>query len=169
MREIDSTLRPLEDNDLLPRKYIWPRVDTADFSWDEALSKTERTEKRHQEILADCVSFISSSGLQPKANRNVDLAMAGGDGLTLIEIKSASASNFRSQALKGSMQVIEYAFCFENSVIKVDRKCVLIELPANFERIDYYRKLLSAIGVEMILYDDRSRWPDRANGLLKKV
>lgn len=165
-REIDSVLKPIDDMDLMPRKYIWPRVDVAVFSWDEALIKTERAEKRHQEILEDCCKYVKCSGLQPKFNRNIDLAISGENGLVFVEIKSANISNFREQALKGALQVIEYALHFENSGINVGRRCVLIEVPKIFWGIDYYKDLLSAIGVEMVSYDDRLMWPARAKGLL---
>ena len=168
-RLIETLLKPLEEVDLHPRKYVWFRESSVLFLGEDALVKTERAEKRHQEILSDCYRYLRNHGALPRFNRNIDLSFEGDNGLVLVEIKSASPTNFREQVLRGATQVAEYAFHFEKSGQKIDRKCVLIEVPPKFGGIEYYGDLLSSINIEMIPYDDRLPWPERAELLPVKT
>ena len=102
-------------------------------------------------------------------NRNVDLALDEYPSLSLFEIKSATVANFRVQALKGAIQVLEYALHFLASGGKVSRRCLIIEAPSDFNEFGYYRDFLHSMGIEMILYDDRLGWPTRAGNLLEKL
>lgn len=165
-RQIDTDLRPVLESDFFTRKYLWPMRGVPSFDWTESLTKTERAERRHQEILADCCSYVASKGLRPMMNRNVDLAFDERASLSLFEIKSATAENFRAQALKGAIQVLEYALRFQSSGEKVGRWCLVIEAPPDFKEFVYYRDLLHAMGIEVVLYDVSVDWPMRADRLL---
>lgn len=164
-RRIETLLKPLEEVDLLPRKYVWSRESSVPFLVEDFLVKTEKAERRHQEILSDCYKYLKNRGALPRFNRNIDLSLECKDGLVLVEIKSANTTNFREQVLHGAIQITEYAFHFKKSGEKVHKKCVLIEVPPDFEGTEYYGEILSSIDIEMIPYDDRLPWPERAERL----
>lgn len=165
-REIDNVLRNIESGDLASRTFLWCKPGEEGFDWTESLLKTERAEKRHQEILADCFNYLISVGVTPLMNGNVDLAYMEAGGLTLFEIKSATAENLRSQVLKGAIQIIEYALSFECAHHVILRKVVIIESPENFLGTHYYVDLLKSMGVEVVFYDSKCAWPMRALGLI---
>jgi hypothetical protein len=164
--DIDTLLRPFVSVDFLSRNFKWSASKPEMFDWENSRIKLERAEKKHQEILKDCYNYFISCGREPMMNRNVDLAVIHNAELSLFEIKSATLENFRPQALKGIIQVLEYAHCFNLAGIKVKRKCLVIECPEFFNDINYYSNFTKVLGVELVLYKQNYEWPLRAENLI---
>ena len=164
--DIDTLLRPFGSVDLLPRHFRWSSVNPGMLDWEASRIKLERAEKKHQEILKGCHDYFIRIGLNPMMNRNVDLALILKDRLSIFEIKSATLDNFRSQALKGIIQVLEYSHCFELADFKVFRKCLVIECPFDFDDCEYYINFTKTLGVELVFYKDYYEWPLKAENIL---
>lgn len=166
--DISTLLRPFSSIDFLPRDFRWSASKPDMFNWEAARIKLERAEKKHQEILKDCYDYFVTCGLDPRMNRNVDLAVIQNDEVSLFEIKSATLENFRSQILKGIIQVLEYAYCFVLAGIKVRRVCLVIEYPENLSEVIYYNDFTKSLNVELVLYKQKFEWPHRAENLIKR-
>lgn len=163
-RRIQSQFRPLEDSDFTSRKFLSTSV-VAGFDWSQSLIKTERAEKKHQEILFSCASYMRQHGLTPLMNINVDLCIIKNTEIFIFEIKSSTSSNFRSQVFKAVVQLLEYGFYYINNEYLLRRRCVVIERPLDID-CEYYLLLLRSIDIDLIFYDSNLEWPHKALGLL---
>lgn len=92
---------------------------TSNFQRDNDL--LDEANDAHNNVLEVLIEKFRSKGFSTFANRFVDLLAYDGKQTCLIEIKSTSNDNFRSQARKGLAQILEYDY-FEVSRFYDEKK-----------------------------------------------
>ena len=128
--------------------------------------KIERAERRHQEILKDCVKGLSDQQLEPLLTESVDLAFKLAGDLSIFEIKSATSENFNSQFEKGLVQVARYRWQFSNHYSQI-RACVVIEKPKGLKISQDFFDFAESLDIELLLWDESIPWPKRVNGMVR--
>lgn len=85
-----------------------PKKSTSIFEKDNTL--LERAEEEHAGILQKAIDFFRNLGFKTYCNVHVDLFAVKGNNSFLVEAKSLSKKNFRSQARKAISQLFEYEY-----------------------------------------------------------
>jgi hypothetical protein len=70
----------------------------------------DKAEKKHSEILDKLINRFREKGFDTFCNRFVDLIAFNGRTSCLIEVKTTENNNFRPQARKGVIQLLEYDY-----------------------------------------------------------
>lgn len=82
---------------------------------NELLAKAEII---HASILQQLIEFFKKRGFKTLSNRHVDLYAHDEESSFLVEVKSVANKNFRSQARKGLIQLLEYDYFEVEKYIK---------------------------------------------------
>lgn len=80
-----------------------------------------RAEASHYTVLQELITMFRAKGYDTLANKHVDLFAYNDKKSYLFEVKSTENRNFRSQARKGIVQLMEYDF-FEINKFKEEKK-----------------------------------------------
>lgn len=159
---IDCKLRAFTEDDLVAREMIWNPDNFGEEKFKAALLKTNLAEHRHQEILRQLIFQIVSRGIIPLGSSSIDLAIEFHDLISIFEIKSTTAINYKDQAFKGCNQLNEYAFNLSKKSNKKIAKFLILELPSDAEvDAEYVSAICKLMGVSVLDFDFAKEWPDR--------
>lgn len=158
---IDCMLRTFTEDDLVAREMIWNPDNFGEDKFKAGLLKTNLAECRHQEILRQLISQISSKGIVPLGSSSIDLAIEFDD-IAIFEIKSTTIANYKDQAFKGCNQLNEYAFNLSKKSNKNIVKFLILEMPSEAE-VDakYVSEICKLMNVIVIDFNFEKDWPDR--------
>ena len=165
MPNVDLALRPSTIQDFVARSRTGATIPSV-FDIDAANQKIERAELKHQEILADCATYLRDLGITPLSSASADLAFTFGTNLHLYEIKSATSDNFNAQFEKGLLQIARYRWEFAPHFSPI-RPCLVIEKPEGISIPDMYFDFADSLGVVLLLWDEAKPWPDRIDNFVR--
>lgn len=128
----------------------------------ESLDLLQRAEQRHQEIVLDCANWLRRNRITPLMSNSFDLAFQIDSGLAVVEVKSATESNFASQFEKGLMQSLRYRWQASSHVSRVVSKLV-IELPPEYRgaTMSEFCEFSEHLGISLAFWDPSKEWPER--------
>ena len=114
----------------------------------------EKAEDAHLNALQQLLSMFKARGYKTMYSRNVDLFAHNNKKAFLIEVKSIENRNFRSQARKGIVQLLEYdyfdveAFVREEEIEFEERNSVLVttRVPKDMKYIGFVNSLKIGVG-----------------------
>jgi hypothetical protein len=159
---IDIEFTEIEPDKIYAREFLC--IDSKLKDLEEALNKTEHAEKIHQEMLKDTSIFLINQGITPYESGSIDLIYNAGNGLNVLEIKSANINNILTQAAKGAFQLACYQNVLSGNYDNVSTKLVLHET-GDRELEKYAAQILSRLNISVLFYDPRKPWPMRIQGL----
>jgi hypothetical protein len=164
---VDTLLTPLNPAHITFRKWIVePDFDKSSNDTNVRIEKLNRAEKRHQEILKDCVDYLLSQNIQVEHSNSFDLSFLRYGYRYICEIKSSTTDNFVSQFDKGLIQINWYAWALRNQPIEIV-KCLVIELPSNSAlNTGYFEEFALQFGVRTLFWNPEAPWPMRIEGFL---
>ncbi len=79
---------------------------------EETYTKLERANRVHEETRSALADELIARGFEPAEDQLLDLFCELPAGLAIYEVKSVTASNWRSQIRKGTAQLKEYRFLY---------------------------------------------------------
>lgn len=166
---VDCRLRHFAEDDFMARTMVW---NPANFSPDRAklgLLKTNLAERRHQQMLRLLVDHLNDAGLKPVGSSSIDLAVESVAVTHLFEVKSATADNYKDQAMKGCAQLAEYSYVFNMQTSRQVKRHLIIETPEGID-IDpgYVSDVCSLMGSNLVEFRFDSPWPERCQ-ILKEI
>ena len=152
-RFVDTDLTQIAPDKIVARIFLSPANFRARV---EIPQKTQKAEIRHQEILRKMAGVIVALNLKPLQSGSVDLAVMVGGRLVIFEIKSATADNFREQAKKSLLQVLEYRMAFQAEGYRGVRAATIIEDKGSYLEKEYMRKFARYLNIRVFYYNEDS-------------
>jgi len=125
MRAVDTDLVVINPNSISSRLFFASAFDLP--KGKNAIEKTQKAEKRHQNILKAMATALKSLNLQPMQSGSVDLATVYKDRLFIFEIKSAHSANLVAQTKHALIQILEYRMAFQKEGHKKIQATVVVE------------------------------------------
>jgi len=122
---------------------------------NELLAKAEAI---HATILQQLIDYYKKKGYKTLSNRHVDLYAHDEKNSVLIEVKSIENRNFRSQARKGIVQLLEYDY-FEvekyirDNNLKFDKRSRLL-VPSSVPKDDNYVRFINKLDIDVAVFDN---------------
>jgi len=166
---VNLDFEEIDPENIKTRSFVAPDDELAAERMRNAVVKTERAEKMHQDMLADVSKYLLSRdrGLCPLESNSVDLAIRLNSDFVIFEIKSSTPENFESQGEKALLQLLKYKFALEKRGHKVLGQYLIIEDSNVALTKKYLADFLSRVEIGVLFYRRDRDWPDRVRGLLE--
>ena len=165
--QVDGLLRAVQETDYAARTF-GPQRKHVDP--EKSRIALERAEATHQLIFREASEHIQSLGYKPMMSSSIDLAIQLPNYDLLIEIKSATTSNFQSQFFSGLMQLLSYRFALKEWDYQSMHECLLIELPqGSFLDLPQLRNFSTHLGINLVLWDVEIGQGNRFDGLTELI
>jgi hypothetical protein len=172
MRSVDTVMRGIDPNRVKVRKFVNPPEAEIDDAGLDAYLKTERADAFHQMILAELARRIILLGQRPMESNSIDLFTEGTKSSVLIEVKSANDLTYYRQCMKGTMQLLEYAYCLKTQQNVECKLAIVMQSIENDRLKEYMAGLVRQVHIMLFNYDERQDWPERVSGfdsLIKSI
>ncbi|OGF50885.1 MAG: hypothetical protein A2231_08740 [Candidatus Firestonebacteria bacterium RIFOXYA2_FULL_40_8] len=148
---------------LLPFDNISTRTVAGESHFTRDNELLARAEKSHSSIINRLIGIFQSRGYETLSNRNVDLYAHNKEKSFLFEVKSTENNNFRPQARKGVVQLLEYEY-FEISKYISDKNYNFKEkydllIPSKIPKDDKYINFINDLDIGVALADGNSLKP----------
>lgn len=155
VRAVDTDLVEINPDNVTSRLFFTSISDLP--KGEDAIEKTQKSERRHQNILKAMASAVKSLNLLPMQSGNVDLATVYKDRLFIFEIKSADSANLVAQTKHALIQVLEYRMAFQNEGYKNVQTITAIEDVVDATPLkNYLTKFSSHLETRIIWFRDES-------------
>lgn len=163
-RRFDAIFEPIIPEEIEYKKYS--PGNNSNLNALQIAQKTENANARHQDILKEICAFLIRSSVQPFESNSVDLMFSVKDMVKIVEVKSANAENFFSQASGGALQLAHYAQSLSNEFTDIE-VLLVIEKISDQEHMSQVLSALSYLGVSTLVYDAEKPVPERYSRLLE--
>lgn len=133
-------------------------VDTKKKTYFKDTELLAKAEIIHATILQQLIDYFKNKGYTTLSNRHVDLYAHNENNSVLIEVKSIENKNFRSQARKGVIQLLEYDY-FEVAKYIKDNNCKFsnrfnILVPSSVPKDTNYISFINKLDIGLAVIDN---------------
>jgi len=154
-RMVDTDLVEINPNNITSRLFFASASDLP--KGENAIEKTQKAEKRHQDILKAMATTLKSINLQPMQSGSVDLATAHKNRLFIFEIKSADSANLVAQTKHALIQIMEYRMAFQKEGYKKVQAVIVVEDVVGATTLkNYLAEFSSYLEAKLIWFKDES-------------
>jgi len=134
------------------------KEDSATYTRNNEL--LARADKIHCSIIQNLINIFKSKGYDTLSNRFVDLFAHNEQNSLLFEVKSTENRNFRSQARKGVIQLLEYDYFeikkFEDEQDMSFQNKHRILVPSRYPKDDKYVRFINDLNISVALVDEKN-------------
>lgn len=106
-------------------------------------------------------TYLLACGRRAFQSSSIDLVMADGTRLSIFEIKSMNGENADSQVAKGLFQLLRYSDALLRCGRSVSSRGLIVKANLPSEALAAYRRILTQVGVSLLVYNPAKAWPDR--------
>lgn len=160
---VDLDFTSINPDRVYAREFVIANLLPIDL--ENALDKTERAEKLHQDMLRDISTYLLNIGAIPYESSSIDLMTEYQGRTKIYEIKSSNDSNVISQSAKGAFQIACYLNAMAPDYDCLDSALILHRIE-NIGLQAFAVNSLHRLGIHCLIYDPLLNWPDRVRGLL---
>jgi len=119
---------------------------------------SERSDYSHWELEKAVVDLCLASGMQPLANKHMDLLVHSGSTSVIFEVKACSATNVGERVRQAIYQLLEYRFLYRERLRCDVRLCVVAQRRPG-PGVDLLLKYMESLSIGVV-------WKDEASGRL---
>ena len=152
-RQIDTDLTVINPDQIYARLFLSSLSDVPRGT--ASLLKTQRAEKRHQDILKAAANALLSMKLVPSQSSSIDLAVKTSSGLFVFEIKSATKENIAKQVKQSFLQILEYRMTLKSEGHKRVFPVSIVEnLDVSSHIKSHLKNFATHLGVKLIWFQE---------------
>ncbi|RAJ98469.1 hypothetical protein [Aliidiomarina maris] len=158
---VDTNLALIDPDKIFARRFV--AQDSTGSDHVDAVEKTERAEKRHQDMLREIASRFRLLGLKPMQSSSIDLFIPCSERSLVCELKTATIYNLISQSAKGLFQLGCYQEAMQTSGYGNTDQVLIIESTKQTALNAYVTKILTNYEIIVLFYHAEKPWPGKVS------
>lgn len=164
-RAVDTNVTAVDPSLLRARRFV--ASAGSNVTSQDRLTKMDRAEQAHQDILRDIAEELQMNGVTPMESTSIDLFCRVGDRAFVFEVKSATQANLFAQVAHGCLQLILYRDAMLRAGEPGCEAVLVVEGTPDTGNEDLLKRVVLTAGIRLFTYERDLPWPSRVEGLLE--